>query len=242
MVRAWRFGIWDITSGGFFDHVWSPGRHLVSPFRVPAHWRRARSFDWGYASPASLGLYAVSDGVETVSGGGAVWFPRGSLIRLGTAYYASRDSSGRWVGARQTNADLAKAIAADTTRFLGQSPSWLFSVADPSMWAQKGSASIYQEMAATGVVSFTRAQNARVEGWLRLIDMLDEARKDRPERPGFWVFSTDEHFIRTVPVLQSDPRDPDDVDTTGEDHVADEARYAAAEIGRTPGVTRLTGY
>lgn len=97
-------------------------------------------------------------------------------------------------------------------------------------------------MSAEGLVSFTRAQNARVEGWLKMIDMLSEARKDRPERPGLWVFSTDEHFVRTVPTLQRDLRDPDDVDTTGEDHVADDCRYACLEITRTPGVTRLTGY
>ena len=33
-------------------------------------------------------------------------------------------------------------------------------------------------------------------------------------------------FIRTVPVLQHDKNKPEDIDTDGEDHVGDEARYA----------------
>jgi hypothetical protein len=39
------------------------------------------------------------------------------------------------------------------------------------------------------------------------------------------VFDTCADFIRTVPTLQHDPARPEDLDTKGEDHVADEARY-----------------
>ena len=40
------------------------------------------------------------------------------------------------------------------------------------------------------------------------------------------VFSTCADFLRTVPVMQHDSDRPEDVDTDGEDHVGDEARYA----------------
>jgi hypothetical protein len=33
-------------------------------------------------------------------------------------------------------------------------------------------------------------------------------------------------FLRTLPALQHDPDRPEDLDTGGEDHVADETRYA----------------
>lgn len=242
MIRAWRFGIWDIVAGGFFDDVWTPEKHLLEPFKIPSHWRCGRSFDWGFSSPASLGLYAISDGAEISVHGEGMWFPRGSLIRVGTHYVALTDAAGKWVGAKKTNIDLAASIADASARQFGRDAAYLFSVADPSIWAQKGNMSIYHEMSTTGMVAFTRAQNARVEGWLRMRDMLTEARKDVPERPGLWVFSNDRHFIRTVPVLQYDPKDPDDVDTSGEDHIADETRYACAEMARTPGVTKLSGY
>jgi hypothetical protein len=44
-----------------------------------------------------------------------------------------------------------------------------------------------------------------------------------------------------VPVLQHDPARPEDVDTRGEDHIADETRYACLSrpiIAKPPGTPR----
>jgi hypothetical protein len=41
------------------------------------------------------------------------------------------------------------------------------------------------------------------------------------EEDQFAVFSTCEHWLRTVPTLEPDPDDPDDVDTEAEDHCFD---------------------
>jgi len=46
------------------------------------------------------------------------------------------------------------------------------------------------------------------------------------EGPMLVVFDTCRDFIRTVPVQQHDPMRPEDLDTKGEDHIADETRYA----------------
>jgi hypothetical protein len=43
--------------------------------------------------------------------------------------------------------------------------------------------------------------------------------------PMLYVFDTCRDFIRTVPVLQHDPMRLEDLDTTAEDHIADETRY-----------------
>ena len=43
--------------------------------------------------------------------------------------------------------------------------------------------------------------------------------------PMMVVFSTCTDFIRTVPALQHDSSRPEDLDTSAEDHAADEARY-----------------
>ena len=40
-----------------------------------------------------------------------------------------------------------------------------------------------------------------------------------------YIFSNCKAFIRTIPLLQYDEHKPEDLDTDGEDHVADEARY-----------------
>ena len=43
--------------------------------------------------------------------------------------------------------------------------------------------------------------------------------------PMLYIFNTCKHFIRTVPNLVYSERDVEDVDTDGEDHIYDEARY-----------------
>ena len=43
--------------------------------------------------------------------------------------------------------------------------------------------------------------------------------------PMMYVFSNCKAFIRTIPALQYDDHKVEDLDTDGEDHVADEVRY-----------------
>ena len=54
LVRAWLEGDWDAIEGAFFD-CWSPAKHVIRPFEIPADWLRFRSMDWGSASPFSIG-------------------------------------------------------------------------------------------------------------------------------------------------------------------------------------------
>ncbi len=44
--------------------------------------------------------------------------------------------------------------------------------------------------------------------------------------PMIYCFNTCADSIRTIPVLQHDINKPEDLDTTAEDHAADEWRYA----------------
>jgi len=46
------------------------------------------------------------------------------------------------------------------------------------------------------------------------------------ERPMLIAFETCRDFIRTLPVLQHDSANAEDLDTDGEDHAADDCRYA----------------
>ena len=43
--------------------------------------------------------------------------------------------------------------------------------------------------------------------------------------PGMYVFENCKGFIRTIPLLEFDPTHVEDLDTEGEDHIADETRY-----------------
>jgi hypothetical protein len=107
-----------------------------------------------------------------------------------------------------------------------------YGVLDPSAFASDGGPSIAERMARRSVY-FRPADNARVAqrgamgGW----DQLRARLRGGPgaggnERPGIYFFSTCIDAIRTIPALQHDAGRPEDVDTAGEDHAADDVRYA----------------
>jgi hypothetical protein len=53
-----------------------------------------------------------------------------------------------------------------------------------------------------------------------------KASLQRPmDEPGMFIFDGCCQFIRTLPVLQRDPKKTDDVDTRSEDHIFDSVKY-----------------
>jgi hypothetical protein len=97
------------------------------------------------------------------------------------------------------------------------------SVADPSMWSADGhSGEDYSETFSKNKVALQKADNDRVMGWGRLRHWFRNAPDGHP-----WIMfhSRCVTCIRTIPGLVRDKSDPDDVDTTGEDHPADACRY-----------------
>lgn len=227
LVKAWRFGIWDIVAGGFFDDLWNPDKHILTPFEIPATWKFRRSFDWGSAKPSSLGMWAESDGLPVESIGRT--FPRGSLIRIGEWYTVGKDAQGYVqpnVGLRIMNTELGAGIA-----MRSQGRLWRGCVADPSIFTKAGGPSIYDQMrdgarSAGGLLTLSKADNSRVPGWQKMRQMLSNALAETPESPGLWIFENCVDWLRTVPVLQRDSKNGDDIDTEAEDHAADETRYA----------------
>jgi hypothetical protein len=76
-------------------------------------------------------------------------------------------------------------------------------------------------MAGIGV-RFRPADNNRILGWSQVRQRL----RGMDGAPMMRVFSTCIDTIRTVPLLQHDTIRPEDVDSEGEDHAADDIRYA----------------
>jgi hypothetical protein len=237
LVKAWLEGDWDVVSGGYFDDVWSERKHVLRPFPIPAGWSFRRSFDWGSAKPSSCGFWAESNGVQPE--GSSLYFPRGSLVRIGEYYTVARKRDGTRdpdVGLRLNNEQLGAAIAERSTSpnfFGGFGRKYKGCVADPSIWNDKGDRSIYDGMrygAAKKIegynLIFEKADNERITGWAEMRAMLENALADRPESPGMWIFDRCEDWLRTVPTLQRDEKNTDDIDSEAEDHAADETRYA----------------
>ncbi|HEY5072006.1 MAG TPA: terminase family protein, partial [Caulobacteraceae bacterium] len=214
LVRAWLEGDWNVVQGAFFDR-WS-SRNIVRPFTVPRFWTRFRSFDWGFAAPFSVGWWAIASDPWPAENG---TIPRGAMIRY-REWYGRGERMGE--GLRLTAEEIAAGIA---SREAGEKITW--GVADPSIFRQDGGPSHGERMRRMGL-NWRPADNTRVgkagalSGW----DQMRARIAGGEEGPMLYVFDTCRDFIRTVPVLQHDPGRPEDLDTTSEDHIADETRYA----------------
>lgn len=209
LVRAWLDGDWSVVEGAYFD-CWSE-KMIVRPCKLPDHWHRFRSFDWGSAKPFSVGWWAVSDGEIPE-------FPRGALIRYREWYGSTSPNVGLKMTAEQV---------ADGIREREQEDGQIYGVADPAIFAEDGGPSIAERMNRRGV-NFRPADNKRVSrlgamgGW----DQMRQRMIGEDGRPMIYTFSTCTDSIRTIPALQHDTGRPEDLDTNGEDHAADEWRYA----------------
>lgn len=229
LVKAMRFGDWDIIEGAFFD-CWSGEKHIVRPFTIPADWTRFQSGDWGSAKPFSFGWWAVvgDDYQAETNLGAKIILPRGCMVRY-REWYGMQPGKPN-VGLKLTAEQVALGI-------LDREPvneKIDYRVLDPAAFAQDGGPSLHDRMrdaahAKNRRLVFRPADNARVSlrgalgGWDQVRQRLQG---DEDGRPMLVTFSNCVDFIRTVPALQHDQSRPEDIDTDGEDHAGDEGRYA----------------
>ncbi|MAO65077.1 MAG: terminase [Balneola sp.] len=242
---AWAHGRWDIVGvGGFFSSFWDRDRQVIPYSKTPDGWKLYASFDWGSSKPASLGIWAVTDGTQ-IDGYGK-FFPRGSVVRVDELYTVKKDKNGDVepnTGLKYTAERVGKEIAKAYKRVEERHRLISSGVADPSIWAEDGGESIYDKIyrgaKEEGVIlQWDRADNTRTTGWDTMKGFMEESLEDRAEKPGMWIMDNCRQFIRTVPVLQVSDRDPDDLDTDAEDHIADEARYFCMSAKTSKKVTK----
>lgn len=222
LVRAMRYGDWDVIEGAFFD-CWDPARHVVTPFEIPKHWMRFRSMDWGSASPFSVGWWAVvSDAVRAENRfGNVVTLPRGCLVRYREWYGASKPNVGLKLKNEAIAAGIVEREAGETVEY---------GVLDPACFAESGGPSIAEQFRRVGA-NFRAADNTRIAqkgaigGWSQ---MRSRFIGDADGNPMIVCFSTCHDSIRTIPALVHDDKRPEDVHTEMEDHAADEWRYACS--------------
>ena len=232
--RAWLDGEWDVFEGQFFQefrsspdpaacaaHGLSPeeaaaqGRwtHVI-PARPPAvGWRLYRSFDWGYSRPYSCAWWAVDFD--------------GRLYRILELYGCTGAPN---EGVRQTPDEVFARI-----RRMELEHPWLRGrsiegVADPAIWDASCGESI-AETAEKHRVYFSPGDHKRIPGWMQCHERL---RFDPEGLPMLYVYDNCTAFLRTVPRLLYDPRQPEDLDSSMEDHAADEWRYMCMARPITP--------
>ena len=209
---AWLHGSWDVYEGQFFeefqdkpehyiDRQWT---HVIEPFEIPQGWKIYRSFDWGYNKPFSCGWWAVDyDGV---------------VYRILELYGCTKQPN---EGVKWTPPQVFAEIHRIETEHRWLAGKHIIGIADPAIWDAETGESI-ADTAAKHQVYFTKGDHKRIPGWLQVHYRMAF---DDGGFPMMYVFNNCKAFIRTIPLLQYDEQKPEDLDTDGEDHVADEVRY-----------------
>ncbi len=222
---AWLYGNWDIFEGQFFEdfretpdielceklnitpeEARSTHRctHVIDPFDIPSGWKIYRSFDWGYSKPFSCAWWAVDyDGV---------------IYRILEWYGCTKTAN---EGIKLVPKDVFTEIHRIETEHKWLKGKQILGVADPAIWNSEVGESIAETASNCGV-HFTKGDNARIPGWMQMHYRLAF---DKNGRAMMYIFSNCKAFIRTIPTLQYDDHKVEDLDTDGEDHVADESRY-----------------
>lgn len=219
LVRAWLEGDWSVITGAYFPEF-SMEKHVLEPFKVPDYWMRFRSMDWGSATPFCVLWHAVcSDGLELDNG---MYIPPKAIVTYRELYGWNGTPN---VGLRWNASRVGKRIV-DSEKL---DEKITYSVLDPSAFSTHAGPSYAERMAQMGA-KFRKADNNRVGGWDVIRDRLCGIEGDPDVNygvgmPMWYCFKTATHLIRTLPALQHDMKDPEDCDTTGEDHAPDTLRY-----------------
>lgn len=210
--EAWLYGSFDVYEGQFFeefadkpehyiDRQWT---HVIEPFEIPDGWTIYRSFDWGYARPFSCAWWAIDyDGVA---------------YRILELYGCTKQPN---EGVKWTPEEVFKKIHEIETEHRWLRGKRIHGVADSAIWDAQTGESIY-DTACKHQVYFEKSDKNRLAGWMQCHYRL---MFDENGYPMMYVFKNCKAFIRTIPSLVYDEHKPEDLDTSMEDHVADDWRY-----------------
>jgi len=202
-----RHGDWHVFAGQFFGK-WQERVHKVDR-EIPAGVQWFTAMDWGSLSPGCVLWFAV--------------LPDRRLYLRSELKFQGEDVA------------EVSALIKKRERELGITNKVAYRVGDPAMWIKdaktKGSHLVGESIADTfrlNGISLRQADNDRVNGWARCLQLLRPIDKDKEDsEPWFTVHSSCRYFMRTIAAARSDQHNPEDVDTKGDDHALDAWRYGA---------------
>ncbi|MFT4471863.1 terminase large subunit domain-containing protein [Arthrobacter sulfonylureivorans] len=210
--KALRDGDWNVLDGVRFAQ-WSEPYHVIEPEALPIPMltgQKVICVDYGFSAPfAAVWLCKLHDGLVV----------------------AYREVYKTELTAVQ-QAELLLELSREEEETTGDR---IPVVMDPAMWRRNDAAAHktgHPDLPPVGspahdyqtVMGRTpiKGVNARVHGW----GVLDEKLRVRKDGlPRFLTYNTNRDLIRTLPALPRDKSNPEDIDTSAEDHLADALRY-----------------
>jgi len=213
--RALLEGDWDVFEGQFFSEF-DRAKHVVRPFDIPEDWTLIMGWDEGTNAPRSVHIYAVD---------------HDSRVWVVYEYYRDKENL------REAAMNIRDELRAN--KLWGK----IFKcVVDPAMKRKSNQTGMSSISILEGMgFGFKNGEiepgnNDRQEGWRVMKSYLSY----KPyEEPLLKIFSTCENMIRTLPELvyykkRTGESKKDDLDTTQEDHAADECRYVLMSLDKLP--------
>ena len=216
-------GNWDSFTGQVFtewrndpdhyeDQRWT---HVIKPFRIPAHWKIWRGYDFGFSKPFSVGWYAADE--------------EGRLYRIKELYGCTGTPN---EGLKIDPVEQARRIREAEQNDPMLRGRVILGVADPAIFDEsRGESIAMMQEKAPNFLHWAPGDHTRLAGKMQFHYRFAF---DGDGRPMFQVFDTCKHFIRTIPNLVYSESNVEDIDTTQEDHIYDECRYVLMENPLSP--------
>ncbi len=198
--RALLEGDWDIFKGQYFQEF-RRDIHVIEPFAIPDDWRRYIAIDYG--------------------------------LDMLAAYWIAVDNQQKaYVYKELYQSDLIISEAARRIKDITGSDRIYQRLAPPDLWNRrqetgKSAADLFRENG----LSLYKANNNRIQGWYNLKEWLKPYDDEQGIKTAHLViFKNCTNLIRTLPLLQRDEKDPNDVATEPHEltHAPDAIRYFIA--------------
>ena len=206
-------GIWDAFEGQVFSEL-NREIHGVDPFPLPPEWNYFRSFDWGYSKPWCCHFWASDFD--------------GRLYVVKTLYGAKQGDTSRWedLGMKQSDAEIAREIRKAELELgvkVHPGPACKSTFARKSPKGGVLGPPPAEEMLREGV-SWIQGDHDRLAGKRQVHQRL---RVDEEGSPSLYIFNDNEVVWTLLPLMQEDPKNPEDVwEKQPHDHV-----YEALRLG-----------
>lgn len=223
LIKAMRYGLWDITAGAALEKL-SRDKHMLRPFTVPQHWTKFTSIDWGTAKPFAVGWFCVcDDDLELTAKDSypARLVPKGAIIMY-REWYGWNGKPNE--GCRMESFEVARQIV-DIEDEEGEMMD--YRIGDNSMWSQHDGPTVAERMytGTNGRYDMAPCVKDRVNNYQEFRARI----AGNDDVPMFYVTANCKHWWRTVPDLQLDEDHPEKGwDSDQDDHMADMTAYALA--------------
>lgn len=207
MRKAFRDGDWNIFLGQAFPEF-GP-RHQIHPIPIPDGAPLYMTFDWGHGKPFSIGWW---------------WVDADGRVYRFSEWYG-------FTGAPDTGLQLADSQIAEgikeRERDLKITDRSIIRLAGPDCWSKKPRYDGTGKGPSTAevflgyniiLIKGDPARNTKIRQFRERLRVPEDG-----NLPMMVVYDTCTQFVRTVPALVMDKNNIEDVDTTGEDHIYDEA-------------------